>query len=87
MHQDHRVPRASLKIMEFLPVDFRCVLRDLHPVSGTTSFPLRALKLNVIASAASGMRDLSKRVPHFYQYNDLLFLLNLPENIKIQKFT
>src|SRR5260221_1144524 len=32
---------------------------------GTTTFPIQALKFNVIASVTSRLRDFSGRVPHF----------------------
>jgi hypothetical protein len=53
----------------------------------TTTFPNQALKLNVIASIASLLRDFFKEVPQVFKVKSHFDHSNFPENHKIQKIT
>lgn len=80
MQQHKRRPRSRAKVAELLPVNLSCKFVDLHSSQETTAFPFQALKLNVIASVASGCGVPPRKPRNFLTFLPLIFHSLLRKN-------
>ena len=80
MQQHKRRPRSRAKVAELLPINLSCKFVDLHSSQETTAFPFQALKLNVIASVASGCGVPPRKPRNFLRFYPLFFHSLLRKN-------